>query len=74
MTFIEHNNIIYYIRVLRIIVSLSNKLLLDIGVSLALSRSYSHLILALATISSSWGVKTVIISLLEVFKDRKSVV
>ena len=36
--------------------------------SLALSSSYSHLISALAAISSSWGVKTAIISLLEVFK------
>ena len=47
--------------------SLFNKLLLDIGVSLALSSSYSHLILALAAVSSSWGVKTVIVSPLEVF-------
>ncbi len=36
--------------------------------SLALSSFYSHLILALAAISSSWGVKTVIVLLLEVFK------
>ena len=36
--------------------------------SLALSSSYSHLISALATISSSWGVKTAIISLSKVFK------
>ena len=35
--------------------------------SLASSSSYSHLILALAAVSSSWGVKTAIISPLEVF-------
>ena len=36
--------------------------------SLALSSSCSHLISALAVVSSSWGVKTVIVSLSEVFK------
>ena len=35
--------------------------------SLVLSSSYSRLILALATISSVWGVKTLIISLSKVF-------
>ena len=47
--------------------SLSNKSLLDAGVSLALSSSYRRLISALAAISSSWGVKTAIVSPLEVF-------
>jgi hypothetical protein len=37
-------------------------------VSLVLSSSRSRLISALATISSAWGVKTLIISLSEVFK------
>ena len=35
--------------------------------SLALSSSQSHLISALAAISSAWGVKTLIVSLSEVF-------
>ena len=35
--------------------------------SLVLSSSYSRLILVLATISSIWGVKTLIISLSKVF-------
>ena len=47
---------------------MSNKSLLDIGVSLALSSSYSHLISALAATSSSLGVKTAIILLFKVFK------
>ena len=51
-----------------VIVSLSNKLLLDIGVSLASSSSYSRLISALVTISSFKGVETVIVLLSEVFK------
>jgi hypothetical protein len=37
-------------------------------VSLVLSSSRSHLILALATISSAWGVKTLIISSSKVFE------
>jgi len=45
-----------------------NDLLLDIGVSLALSSSRNYLILVLAAISSAWGVKIVIILLSEVFK------
>jgi hypothetical protein len=45
-----------------------NNLLLDIGVSLALSSSRSRLISALAAASSAWGVKTVIVLLSEVFK------
>jgi len=46
----------------------NNNLLLDIGVSLALSSSYSYLISVLAAASSAWGVKTLIISLSKVFK------
>ena len=46
----------------------NNNLLLDIGVFLTLSSSRSYLILVLATVGSAWGVKIVIISLLEVFK------
>jgi len=44
-----------------------NNSLLGIGVSLVLSSSQSCLILALAATSSSWGVKTATVSLLEVF-------
>ena len=36
--------------------------------SLASSSSHSHSILVLAAVSSFWGVKTVIISLLDIFK------
>jgi hypothetical protein len=46
----------------------NNDLLLDIGVSLALSSSRSYLISALAAVSSASGVKTVIVLSLEVFK------
>jgi len=46
----------------------NNDLLLDIGVSLALSSSRSRLILTLAAASSAWGVKTLIISSSKVFK------
>ena len=46
----------------------NNNLLLDTGVSLALSSSCSYLILVLATISSAQRFKTVIVLLLEVFK------
>ena len=49
-------------RALRTIVSLSNRLLLDIGVFLVLSNSYSRLILVLAIISSAQGVIILIIS------------
>ena len=42
--------------------------MLDTGVSLALSSSYSHLILALVAISSSPGVKTAIVLLSKVFE------
>ena len=35
--------------------------------SLVLSSSYSHLILALTAISFAWGVKTLIVSLFKVF-------
>ena len=41
--------------------------MLDIGVFLVLSSSYSRLILVLAVISSAWGVKTLIISLSKAF-------
>ena len=56
-------------RALRTIVSLSNRSLLDIGVSLVLSSPYSRLILALAAISSAYRVKTLIISLSKAFAD-----
>ena len=46
----------------------NNNSLLDIGVFLASSSSYSDLILVLATTSSASGVETVIILLLKVFK------
>jgi hypothetical protein len=41
--------------------------MLDIGVSLVLSSSYSRLISVLAAVSSAWGVKILIISLSEAF-------
>ena len=47
----------------------NNDLLLNTRVSLALISFYSHLILALAAANSAWGVKTVIVSLLKVFKS-----
>ena len=46
---------------------MSDDSLLGIGVSLVLSSSQSHLILALAAASSSWGVKTATVLPLEVF-------
>ena len=46
----------------------NNNLLLNIGVFLASSSSYSYLILVLAAINSTLKVKTVIILSLEVFK------
>jgi len=48
----------------------SDDSLLDAGMSLASSSSWSRLISALATISSSWGFKTVVVSPLEVFAGR----
>jgi len=45
----------------------SNNSSLGIGVSLVLSSSQSRSISALAAASSSWGVETVTVSLLEVF-------
>ena len=47
-----------------------NNLLLvaEVGVSLALSSSYSHLILVLAATSSAWGFKTLTVLLSKVFK------
>ena len=55
MTFTDRNNInaIYWARALRTVVSLSNRLMLDIGVLLVLSSSYSYLILVLAAVSSA---------------------
>jgi hypothetical protein len=49
----NNTNTIYWARALRAIASLFNRLLLDIGVSLVLSSSYSRLILVLVTISSA---------------------
>ena len=49
----DNANTIRWAKALRTVVSLSNKLLLDIGVSLALSSPYSRLISALAAVSSS---------------------
>ena len=46
-------NIVYWARALRTVVSLFNRSLLNIGVSLVLSSSYSRLILVLAAISSA---------------------
>ena len=43
------------------------------GVSLVLNSSCSHLISALAAINSTWGVKTVIISFLELFEGPAAV-
>ena len=43
-------------------------LLLNAGVSLTLSSSYNHLILALAAVRSTWGFKTVIILLSKVLE------
>ena len=63
----DNPNTIRWARALRTVASLSNRLLLDIGVFLVLSSSYSRLISALAVISSNWGVKILIISLSEAF-------
>ena len=46
-------NTIRWARALRTVASLSNRLLLDIGVSLVLSSPYSRLILVLAAIRSA---------------------
>ena len=53
-TFADRDDIdtIYWARALRTVASLSNKLSLDIGVSLVLSSPYSRLILVLAIASS----------------------
>ena len=48
----DNTNTIRWARALRTIASLSNKLLLDIGVSLVSSSPRSRLILALAAVSS----------------------
>ena len=58
---------VHWAKALRTVASLSNGLLLDIGVSLVLSSSRNYLISALAAISSAWGVKTLIISLSKAF-------
>ena len=54
ITFIDRDNTntIHWARALRTVASLSNRLLLDIGVSLVLSSPYSRLILVLAIASS----------------------
>ena len=54
-TFTDHNNpnTIRWARALRTVVSLSNRLSLDIEVFLVLSSSYSRLILVLAIASST---------------------
>ena len=69
ITFADRDNpsAIYWARALRTVVSLSNRLLLDIGVFLVLSNSHSRLILVLAITSSAWGVKILIISLSKAF-------
>ena len=65
----DHNNpnTIRQARALRTTASLSNRLTLDIGVSLVLSSFCSRLILVLAAVSSVQGVKILIISLSEAF-------
>ena len=65
----DNTNAVYQARALRTIASLqvSNNLLLGIGVSLVSSSSQSRLISVLAAASSSQGVKTATVSLLEVF-------
>ena len=63
----DNPNTIYQARALRTVTSLSNRLTLDIEVSLVLSSSYSCLTLVLATISSTQRVKTLIISLSKAF-------
>ena len=60
-------NTICWARALRTIASLSNGLLLDIGVFLVLSSSRNYLISALAATSSAWGVKILIVSLSKAF-------
>ena len=69
-TFADYNdaNTIRWARALRTVASLSDGSLLNIGVSLVLSSSYSRAISVLAAASSAWGVKTLIISSSEVFK------
>ena len=63
----DNANIICQARALRTVASLSNRLLLDIGVFLVLSSSCNRLISALAAISSAQGVKILIISLSKAF-------
>ena len=60
-------NAIYQARALRTVVSLSDGLTLDIGVSLVLSYSRNRLISALAAVSSAQGVKILIVSSSEAF-------
>ena len=67
MTFADFNNVVCWARALKTVASLSNGLSRNAGVFLALSSLCSCLILALAVVSSAWGVKTLIISLSEVF-------
>ena len=63
----DSTNAVYQARALRTIASLSNRSLLDIGVSLVLSSPYSYLISVLAAIRSAQGVKTLIVSLSKAF-------
>ena len=56
-------------RALRTVVSLFNRSLLDIGVSLVLSSPRSYLISVLAAIRSAQEVKILIISLPKAFTD-----
>ena len=55
MTFADHNNAnaVRWARALRTVASLSNRLTLDIGVSLVLSYSRNRLISVLAIVSSA---------------------
>ena len=66
-TFTDRNDAVRWARALRTVASLSNKLLLDIGVFLVLSCSRSRSILVLAAASSAWGFETLIVSLSEAF-------
>ena len=63
----NNTNTIYQARALKTVASLSNRLLLDIGVSLASSSPCSRLILVLTAISSAYRVKTLIISSSKIF-------
>ena len=66
-TFADRDNAIHWAKALRTVASLSNKSSLNAGGFLVLSCSRSHLISALAAVSSAWGVKILIVSLSEAF-------